>query len=52
MQMGIVACSPTTRAKLWASNGLEIFLRLLSERVSAEGEGGEGEVMAFDLQSF
>lgn len=29
----MVGCSPATRAKLWASNGLDLFLALLAEEV-------------------
>mmetsp|Transcript_5084 Transcript_5084/g.11041 ORF Transcript_5084/g.11041 Transcript_5084/m.11041 type:complete len:1296 (+) Transcript_5084:141-4028(+) len=31
MLIGMVSCSSSTRAKMWASNGLTIFLSLLSE---------------------
>jgi hypothetical protein len=31
---GMVSTSSSTRAKLWASNGLDIFLQLLGTEVS------------------
>jgi hypothetical protein len=36
--IGMVSCSSSTRAKLWAGNGLDIFLQLLSEDVSAASQ--------------
>jgi hypothetical protein len=32
---GMVSTSSSTRAKLWASNGLDIFLQLLGTEVSS-----------------
>jgi hypothetical protein len=33
--ISMVSCSSSTRAKMWAGNGLDIFLQLLSEDVRA-----------------
>ena len=37
MLIGLASTSSSTRAKLWASNGLDIFLQLLGESVSCKG---------------
>jgi hypothetical protein len=42
MLIGLASTSSSTRAKLWASSGLDIFLMLLAESVRGGGVGGLG----------
>jgi hypothetical protein len=42
MLIGLASTSSSTRAKLWASSGLDIFLMLLAESVSEVGGGWVG----------
>jgi hypothetical protein len=40
MLVGMVSCSSIARAKLWAAEGVDVFLLLLREQVgSVDGKG-------------
>ena len=43
MLVGMVSCSSIARAKLWAAEGIDVFLALLREQVSSgRRDGGRG----------
>jgi hypothetical protein len=44
MLIGMASTSSSTRAKLWACSGLDIFLQLLGEEVRERRPGSAGRV--------